>query len=559
MSASPHYDAVVVGAGHNGMVCAAYLARAGLRTLVVERREEVGGAAALAGTVGRLRRSVIRDLALESHGLELLRPEVRAFAPQPDGSAITLWSDPGRTVEEMRAWSPSDAAAYPRFDRKVRALASFLAHLAVATPPDPAAPSLGDAFTGLKLGRAIRGLGSPRALRDAPVRVRGVTPPRHAPIDRSALCRADACRARAPRRERRPRVRARTLESGPPRAAGTATVLLTDSAGTDGGAAGETTFVRGGPPAMAEALLAAVRSFGGEIRCGTEVAAVTTEDGRATGVAFGDGQEVRAPAVVSGLDPKRTLLGLVDPVDLGPTLVWRTGNIRSPGAVAHVDLVLDRLPRFPAARGDDRRLAGRIVIAPGLDHLERTQDAVKYGSPAEDPSLEATIPTLEDPTLAPEGEHRMRVLVHGAPYRLREGTWAEQAGALGDRVLAVLERYVPGISDSVTSRTVTTPLDLEREYGLTEGHPLHAEPGLDQFFAWRPLLGQARYRLGVPGLYLCGSGAHPGGGITGGPGANAAREILADRGRRGQGSRPRSRSPGRGALRPDSPRPGPSP
>jgi len=510
----------VVGAGHNGLVCAGYLARAGLRTLVLERREEAGGVAALAGTVGRLRRSVIRDLRLVSHGLELLRPEVRTFAPQPDGTAVTLWADPARTAGEVAARSRADAAAYPSFDRKIRALASFLAHLAVATPPDLGAPSLTDAFTGLKLGRALRGLGSPRALRE----VLRVLPMSVADLVEEDL-ESDPLRAAVAARGVR-------LTAMGPRSAGTAAVLLMDAAGNDGGAAGASTFVRGGPQALAQALLQAVQSFGAEVRCGAEVVAITTDDGRATGVGLANGEEVRSPVVVSGLDPKRTLLGLVDPVELGPTLAWRAGNIRTPGAVAHVDLVLDRVPRFPSARGDDRRLAGRIVIAPGLDDLERAQDAVKYGQVAEEPFLEATIPTIADPTLAPEGEHRMRVLVQGAPYRLRDGTWPELSEALGDRVLAVLERYAPGIGASVTARRVTTPLDLEQEFGLTGGHPLHAEPGLDQFFAWRPLLGQARYRLAVPGLYLCGSGAHPGGGVTGGPGANAAREVLADRRRR---------------------------
>jgi phytoene dehydrogenase-like protein len=507
----------VIGAGHNGLVCGAYLARAGLRVLVLERREEAGGAAALAGTVGRLRRSVIRDLRLETHGLEMLRPEVRVFAPQPDGGAVTLWADPGRTAEELAPGSRPDAAAYPAFDRKVGALGSFMAHLAVATPPDLSRPSLADAFTALRLGRALRGLGSPRAIRE----MARVLPMSVADLVEEEL-EWDPLRAVVASRG------VRYTAMGP-RSAGTAAVLLMDSAGTGGGAAGEATFARGGPGGLAQALVTAARSFGAEVRCGAEVAAITTGAGRTTGVALASGEEVRAPVVVSGLDPKRTLLGLLDPVELGPTLVWRAGNLRMPGAVAHVDLEVDRLPSFPAARGEERRLAGRIVIAPGIDHLERASDAPKYGQVSEAPYLDATIPTLVDPTLAPEGRHLVRVLVQYAPYHLRDGAWADRAEGLGDVVLATLETCAPGITGTVVGRRVTTPADLEREFGLTEGHPLHGEPGLDQFFAWRPLLGQARYRLAVPGLYLCGSGAHPGGGVTGGPGANAAREILADR------------------------------
>jgi phytoene dehydrogenase-like protein len=218
---------------------------------------------------------------------------------------------------------------------------------------------------------------------------------------------------------------------------------------------------------------------------------------------------------------------LVDPVVLGPGLVWRASNIRTPGVVAKVNLVLSGLPRFSGV-SDEEQLAGRIVIAPSIDYLEHAFDASKYGRISEEPYLEATIPTIADPSLAPEGTHVMSVLMQYAPYALRDGEWETEREGLGDLVLKSLEVSAPGISDLVTARQVLTPVDLESDYGLTGGHPLHGEPALDQFFAWRPLLGHARYRLGVPGLYLCGPGAHPGGGITGGPGANAAREVLAD-------------------------------
>jgi phytoene dehydrogenase-like protein len=281
---------------------------------------------------------------------------------------------------------------------------------------------------------------------------------------------------------------------------------------------------------VADSILAAARAFGAEVRCGATVDRVVCEGGRATGVALSGGEEIRARAVVCGVDPKRALLEMVDPVALGPTLVWRAGNIRMPGVVAKVDLTLNGIPRFLGA--EDERLRGRIVIAPGVDHLERAFDASKYGRISEEPFLEATIPTLCDPTLAPEGTHIMSVLMQYAPYRLREGDWDSEREGLGDLVLKTLERFAPGLSDRVVTRRVITPLDLERDFGLTQGHPLHGEPGLDQMFAWRPLLGHARYRLPIEGLYLCGSGAHPGGGVTGRPGANAAREILAERTRR---------------------------
>jgi phytoene dehydrogenase-like protein len=306
-----------------------------------------------------------------------------------------------------------------------------------------------------------------------------------------------------------------------------------DAAGNDGGAAGDSVFARGGPGALSAALAAAARAAGAEIRTGAEVASITSRDGRATGVVLASGEEIAARAVVSGADPKRTLVDLVDPVALGPSLGWRAGNIRTPGVVAKVNLALKKLPVFPAAGGDgEQLLRGRIVVAPGIDAMERAFDASKSRRFSETPVLEATIPSLVDPLLvegAKPGSHVMSVIAQYAPYRLRDGDWGSQAESFGDAVIAVLEGVAPGIGKLVTHRQVLTPVDLERDYGLTGGHPLHAEPGLDQFYAWRPMLGHGRYRIGgLDGLYLCGSGAHPGGGITGGPGQNAAREILAD-------------------------------
>jgi len=537
--ASTAYDAIVIGAGHNSLVTAGYLAKSGLRTLVVERRERVGGIAdttelapgarvpTLMHTVGRLRPSVVRDLDLKRHGLTLLAPEVRVFAPSPDGTALILYGDPARTAEGLHGRSEKDAAAYPDFDRRVRVLSRFLAALGDETPPDIVSPGFGDALLGLRLGRAFRGLGRLDArtiLRVLPMAVADFVAES---FETDALQAAIAWRG----------VRFASLG---PWSGGSTAVLLGDSAGNDGGVAGETVYARGGPGALAEALAAAARTLGAEVRTSADVIAVTTADGRATGVALASGEEIAAPMVVSGADPKRTLLDLVDPVTLGPSMRWRAGNIRQPGVVAKVNLVLSGVPRFPAANGDERLLRGRILVAPGIDPIERAFDASKYGRPSETPVLEATIPSLADPTLvsgAPEGTQVMSVIAQYAPYRLRDGDWDASREALGDCVMAVLESVAPGISSLVAARQVLTPLDLERDFGLTGGHPLHAEPALDSFFLWRPLLGYARYRLPVEGLYLCGSGAHPGGGISGWPGQNAAREILADaKKRRRQGS-----------------------
>ncbi|HJP64919.1 MAG TPA: NAD(P)/FAD-dependent oxidoreductase [Actinomycetota bacterium] len=520
------YDAIVVGGGHNGLVCAGYLGRAGLRVLVVERRDRAGGAAAteelvpgvrvpaLAHTAGRLRRSVIRDLGLARFGVQLLEPEARVFAPQPDGGALTLWGDPAASIRELEAWSAEDAATFPAFDRKVRSLASFVAYLHAITPPDIKETSVVDLAGLLRVGRAFRRLG-PRAERE----ILRVLP---MPVaDFVEDFRTDALRGV---------LAARGIQYAAmgPRSAGTTAVFLSDAAWADRGAAGSAAVVRGGPGALAEGMVAAARSFGVEVRTGAEVTAITTSDDRVTGVAVANGDEAAAPMVISGLDPKRTLLHLLDPMVVGPTMRWRTETLRFGGVVAKVNLVLDALPSFPAANGDQRRLHGRIVMAGGIDDLERAFDASKYGRVSETPYLEATMPTLVDPTLGTDGRHVMSVLVQYTPYHLREGDWGQERQGLGDLVLKALETHAPGLTDLVIERQVITPLDLERDYGMTEGHPLHGEPGLDQFFAWRPLLGHARYRMPVRGLYLCGAGAHPGGGLTGAPGANAAREILRD-------------------------------
>jgi phytoene dehydrogenase-like protein len=494
---------VVVGAGHNGLVAAAYLAKAGRRVTVLEARDEVGGilanaeiapgfvAPGIAHTVGRLRRSVIADLGLARYGLELLASDVRIFAPQPDGSAVTFWSDPGRTAQELRPRSRHDADAYEGFERRIRAVASFLAYVNATTPPDVKSPSIADAIAGLRLGKAFRDLGvkaGREAIRALPMAVADLV---GEVFDDEAV--------RGPLA-----TRGVLYTATGPWAAGSASVFLTDSAGNDGGAPGQATLARGGSGAVGTALAAAARGFGADIRTGTEVAEIRSVDGRILGVTLANGEQLDARVVVSAADPKRTL-SLCDPTELGPEMVWRAGNIRQPGATAKVNLALGALPSFTGT-SDTERLTGRIVIGTSIDHVERAKDAWKYGHVADEPWLEATIPTLLDPSLAPEGKHVMSVLIEAA----------------------TLERYAPGLGELVEARSVNTPEDLETHYRLSGGHVYHAEPGLDQFFVWRPLNGQARYRFVLDGLYLAGSGAHPGGGVTGGPGANAAKRIIAD-------------------------------
>ena len=537
--ARERYDAVIVGAGHNGLVTAGYLARAGLRTLVLERRSRAGGALATeeiapgvrapigADVLGGLRASVVRELQLGEYGLRAVEPDVVAFAPSADGPPITLWRDPARTATELRTGRPRDADGFLAFDRKVRSLVRFLTRVQATEPPDLAAASLADGFKGLTLANALRHLGKRQiheTLRVLPMSVADLV---SEAVDDEALRGVLGARG------------IRYSAMGP-RSAGTALNFLWDSA-FGGGAAGRTVFARGGPDALVEALLAAARSYGTTVRCGADVSAIRTKGGSVQGVALADGEEIDARIVASSADPKHTLLRLLDPAEVGPTLSWRAQNIRTPGVVAKVTLVLDALPVFGV---DDERLRGRIVIAPSLYDLERAFDDSKYGRISAGPYLEATIPTLSDPALAPEGTHVVTALFQYAPRHLRDTDWDEAArDQVMDTAVRTLEAYAPGIAGTIVARHVVTPADLEREYGLSGGHPMHGEHALDQFFAWRPLLGHARYRLAeIRGLYLCGAGAHPGGGVTGGPGSNAARAILADHRRaRRRGARRRAR------------------
>ena len=521
-------DVLVVGGGPNGLTAAALLAKAGLKTILLERRPIVGGAAVteefhpgfkastVAHTAGPFRASLLAELGLASHGLSFVEPEPRVFAPLPDGRSLSLYGDPAKTAAEIRPFSARDAERWPEFDACLRRIAPVLGRALSLTPPDVDRPRVRDLFPYLGVGWALRRLGradGQNLLRWGPMAVADFV---------GEWFETDLLRAV---------IAARGIYGtfAGPWSAGTTANLLLQAAASGGSGAGSTVLVKGGLGALTQALAAAARRLGAEIRTGADVERVVLSDGRVTGVVLAGGETLEARAIASSADLHRTFLGLVDPAALDPEDVWRVRNFRLQGMASKVNLALSALPAFTALRGGDPGLLrGRIHIGPGVDSLERAFDDAKYGGISKKPYLDVTIPTLTDPSLAPAGQHVLSAYVQFTPYRLKTGEWKAGAEEVLEAVLRTLEGYAPGLRALVAGRQVLTPKDLEATYGMTGGHPSHGEPSLDQLFVARPLLGWGRYRTPVGGLYLCGAGTHPGGGVTGGPGANAAREIVKD-------------------------------
>jgi phytoene dehydrogenase-like protein len=477
-----------------------------MSVLVLEARERIGGMAELSLTVGRLSPIVARELGLKRHGLRLVQPDLRLFAPQPDGGAITLWGAAARTASELSEnplAGPADAEAYRAADVKLRTLARSLAPILRRVPPDLAATSLGATL------RSVAGAARLdwELLRYMPMAVRDLVEEWFA---------SDALRSA---------VAARGLlyTALGPRAPGTTGVLLTEAASSNSGLGGEAVFARGGSQAVTVALAAAITEKGGEVRIAARVAHVRRSGDTVRGVALDNGDEIDAPIVVSALDPQTTLLDLLEPEVLGPRLSWRAANIRQHGATASVTYTLRALPVFTAAFDDARKLRGRILIAPSMRYLELAARPARHGHTAEAPLLDITIPSLIDSSQAPTtGGHLMRVASQVVADDI-------DADSIADTVTKTIEQYAPGFSELVAERAVLTPKDIEREYGAKGGHPQHAEVALDQWLEWRPLHGFGRYRMPLGGLYLAGSGAHPGGGMTAAPGRLAASAVLADR------------------------------
>lgn len=515
---------VIIGAGHNGLTTAFYLAKRGLKPLVLERRPIVGGAATteeiapgyscptLAHAIGPLRRSIVRDMQLARRGVQFIQPDPRLVALADDGRALAFSVDPVRTAEAIRAFSPKDADQYPEFCVTLARLGAFLSELLKITPPSLDAPGRSDLWELLKTGRRFRALGKKdgfRLLRWGPMAAGDLV---------SEWFETDLLQAA---------VAARGIfgTAQGPWSAGTAAAVLLNAA-IDPAPGGSSITVKGGPGALTDAMASAAREAGAEIRTSAGVDRVLVRDGRVVGVALEDGSEIPASAVISNTDPRRTFLGLVDPIDLDPDFLTKIRNYRCPGTVAKINLALGALPAFRgvANPGD---LRGRIHIGPSVDYLERAFDASKYGEISLEPYLDIAVPSLSDPSLAPAGKQVMSIHVQFAPYTLAAArSWDAARSALLAAVLRVLDRHAPGIESLVEHAQIVTPVDLEQTYGLTGGHIFHGECSLDQLFTMRPVLGWAQYRTPIAGLFLCGAGTHPGGGITGGSGQNAARAIL---------------------------------
>jgi phytoene dehydrogenase-like protein len=513
------FDAVVLGADLNGLVAAAYLARAGKKVLVLDRHNTVGGPAiteevfpgfhfdTVQHDAGWLNPAIVKDLNLAQHGLVMIQSEVTVFEPS---SGLTMWHDVAKSAESIARFSRKDAEKWPAFSTQLMKLARFLEHVYTTTPPKITTTNPMEIWSLAMLGRKLRGLGK----RDMLEMVRAL------PMSVDELLNdwfeMDALKG--------------VIGAGGvtnimqgPRASGTTLVLLHHLAGASAFRAART--ARGGVGSIAQAVASAARHGGADIRLNAEVIRIVVKADRAVGVALASGEEITARAVISSADARRTFLEWIGPEYLDTNFMRALQNIRYRGVRAKVNLALSDLPKFDGA--DEPLLRGVISISPSLDYLERAYDNAKYGRVSSAPYVEATISTLNDPTLAPEGRHTMSIWMQYAPYHLREGQWDDaRREALGDQVVNSLSEYAPNLSSAILHRQVLTPLDLEARFDAPEGNLYQGELMLDQFLFMRPVAGWAQYRTPIEGLYLCGAATHPGGGLAGAAGYNAAREIL---------------------------------
>jgi phytoene dehydrogenase-like protein len=521
---SEPYDAIIISGGHNGLVAAAMLAQNGKQVLVLEKRQALGGSAATeeifpgfrvntgAADAALFRGEIIEKLGLHQFGLEFLENPALLFAPQPDGRGLTIWRDEIRTVTELAGFSAQDAERYPAFRQQVERMADALSGMMTLTPPDLAGLRRGDALAWGPLALRLRRMGGDEMMeffRILPMAVQVY-------LDEWFECDA--------------------LKGALGGSAITGTTLGPRGAGTNllffyqnlGGLLNQR-FVAGGIGELSTALAKAAQTYGATIRTGADVNQILVGgdlEPKAVGVQLDSGEEIRAATILSGIDARQTLLGLVGPQHLEPEVMRQVRNIIYRGSTAKIDLALDGPPAFTGQQ-EISQLGGRIRISPSLDYLEKAYDAAKYGRYSEQPYLEMNIPTLHDASLAPAGKHILSITVQFAPYALRDGSWPTVREAFTDTVLEALEQFAPGTRARILHCRTTTPYDWERDYGLTEGSIFQGQMSLDQLLVMRPIPGWSRYATPIRNLYLCGSGAHPGGGVTGAPGYNAARFVLA--------------------------------
>lgn len=523
------YHAIIIGGGHNGLVTAAYLSRAGKKVLVLERREMLGGCAVTeelwpgyrvstgAYLISLLQEKVVRELELERFGYTVMPKDPAFFSAYPDGRHLFFWSDEKKTLAEIAKFSQRDAAAFPKYEAWLERLAVVVESLLLVTPPELPPRKPADFIEYLKLLGKFRHLS--RNEITGLVKI----------FTQSAADLLDEW-------FESPQIKV-TLATdgviganGGPRSAGTAYILMHHCMGGVGGRRGLWGFVKGGMGAVSEAIAGSARSKGAEIRTNAAVRQILITSGHAVGVVLENGEELHAPVIVSNLDPKATFLRMVPANALDPEFRGSIERFRVEGTSLKMNLALDGLPDFLAYPGAPGPQHGATMhICPSIEYVERAWDDAKYGRPSNDPLLEMTCPTIYDPALAPAGKHIMGIFLQYAPYTLKHATWDDLREPYGDRILEIINQYAPNMKSIVRERQVLSPLDLERRFGIAGGNIFHGEMSLDQMFVLRPVAGWARYKTPVPGLWMCGAGTHPGGGVMGAPGHNAAREILKGR------------------------------